>query len=231
MATAQTIINRAMRLIGALGSGETPSTDETTDVLAALNGMVDLWQTDGLAIYAIEDVTKTLTAGDPNYSIGSGADINTTRPVEIVGAFVTESSIDYALEIIDKARWDAISDNTTQSNIAQYLYYQPTYPNGVVNLWPTPSKANVLTLSLRTQIQSFAAASTTVSLPNGYQMAMEYNLATLIAAEFGKAVPADVARIAASSLASIKRLNAAANPIVASLDHAHSGKSNIIGDV
>lgn len=230
MATAQTIINRAMRLIGALGSGESPSTDETTDCLAALNGMVDLWQTDGLLVYAVQDVTKTLTVNDADYTIGSGANIDTTRPVEILGAFVTENNVDFPVEIIDKKRWDAIADNTVTGNIAQYLYYYPSYPSGVINLWPKPSVANVLTLSIAVPVQSFAASSTTVSLPNGYQTAMEYNLAIMIAAEFGKAVPADVARIAASSLAQIKRKNAALNPITSSLESAHGRRWDIKSD-
>ena len=207
MATAQTLIDRACRLIGAVSSGESPSTAEPADGLIALNAMMDSWNTDRLTIYALTDVTKTLVANDASYTIGSGGDINTTRPLRIDGAYVTEGSTDLPVEVISAAAWDAIADKTVTSNFPSLLYYEPSYPLGVVKIWPVPTDTNVLTLSVESQLTSFATAATSVSLPPGYERAIAANLAIEIAPEFGRPVPPEVLQLARSSLAAIKRRN------------------------
>lgn len=206
MATAQTLIDRACRLVGAVASGESASTDETADFLIALNAMLESWNLDRLAIYALVDVTKVLTSSDAAYSIGSGGDINTTRPVEIHAASVTVSGVDLPLMVISKDSWDAIGVRSV-TGVPDRLYYEPAYPLGVVNLYPVPDSTYTLTLAVRSPLTSFATAATSVSLPPGYERALAYNLAIEIAPELGRQVPAEVARIAVQSLAAIKRLN------------------------
>ena len=44
--TLQQMVNRAMTLIGALDSGGTPTTDESADMLSALNQMLTMWALD-----------------------------------------------------------------------------------------------------------------------------------------------------------------------------------------
>lgn len=228
MATAQTLIDRALRLCGALASGESPSAQETADSLIALNSMVDSWQTDRLAIYAVQDVTKTLTVSDGSYTIGSSGDINTTRPVKIVSAYITENGSDYPLEIIDQRAYDGLTAKTVTSSLPEYLYYAPAYPIGTIKLWPVPSAANVLTLQVWTPVQSFATAGTSVSLPPGYERALTTNLAIELAPEFGKAISQEVAKAAQESKAAIKRMNI--RPIYLQNEMAMSRRYSIEAD-
>ncbi len=46
--TAQELINGALRLIGVIAAGETPSADESADALAAFNAMIQNWN-EGIA--------------------------------------------------------------------------------------------------------------------------------------------------------------------------------------
>ena len=71
MATAQTTINRALRLIGAISSGESPTTDESNDGLTALNAMLESWQLDRLTVFAFQDKTFTLVASDGSITLGA----------------------------------------------------------------------------------------------------------------------------------------------------------------
>ena len=228
MATAQTIIDRAMRLIGALESGESPSSDETADVLVALNQMIDSWRNDRLVAYQVNDYTLTLVSGTSEYTIGSGGDINQTRPVKIDSAFITENSIDYPVMIVSKGSYDAIPDKTTQSNIVDLLYYEPAYPTGNIKLYPTPNTANVLTVSVWEPISTLATAATSVSLPPGYERALTYNLAVDIAPEFQQQVPQAVVEIAVNSLAALKRVNIV--PITAQVEFAMGRSYDIMAD-
>jgi hypothetical protein len=49
--TAGDQINAALRLIGQLAEGETPSAATSQDALAAMNQMIDSWNTDRLLVY------------------------------------------------------------------------------------------------------------------------------------------------------------------------------------
>ena len=226
MATAQTIINRAMRLIGALESGESPSADETTDVLAALNAMLDSWRNDSLVVYQIADLTHTLAPGEGAYTIGASGDINQTRPNKIESARVTLNSLDYPVTVIGKSSYDALHDKTTQGT-PDALYYDPAYPLGTILLNPVPDAAYTLTIGVLSPLGSLATAGASVALPAGYERALAYNLAIEIAPEFQLSASAEVAKIAAESLASIKRTNSAARPIVARLDYFDGREYNI----
>lgn len=228
MSTAQSLINRSLRLIGALDPEESPTANETANVLEALNGLIDSWRNDRLIVWSITNVTKTLTAGDGTYTIGSGADINTTRPVRIEGAYVTQSGIDYPVEVISEAAYRGIADKTTQSDLPQFVYYDPSVASGTIYLWPVPSVANVLTLSVWAPISTLATAGTTVTLPPGYERALASNLAIDIAPEFQKQASQEVAKMARESLAAIKKANI--RPIIAKMEMATRRRYSIEAD-
>jgi hypothetical protein len=230
MATAQTIINRAMRLIGALEAGETPTADETTDVLYALNSMLESWRLERLMVYAITDTTKTLTPNDAVYTVGPSQDIDVVRPIKVDSAYVTDNGIDVPITIADKQAWDRIADKDTTTTYPTILYYEPTYPNALIKLWPVPTVANVLTLKLWGVLGGFATAATSVSLPPGYERALAYNLAVEIAPEFQLPVPEAVVGLALNSKASIKRVN---SPLIVSQIESASmngGRYNVFTD-
>lgn len=209
MATAQTIIDRALRLIGAIASGESPTAQESTDALTALNNMIESWQTERLFCYGWVDTAETLVPGDNAYTIGSSTpDISVSpRPDSLKDVYIRESNIDYPVKIIDVDRWNAIADKTSSSNIPEFAYYNQAYPNGTIYLWPTPSAANVMHVVTWQVIGSLATTATAVSLPPGYERALSHNLAIEIAPEYEKQVSGEVQAIAQESKASIKRSN------------------------
>lgn len=208
MATAQTLIERAMRLIGAIEPGESPTTAELTDGLTALNAMIESWQTEKLVVYSLTDTSFTLAAGDASYTLGPSGDFNLTpRPFKLENCFIRASNIDYPVQLVDQERWYAIPDKTTSSEIPSMGYYEPTLPTGTLQLWPRPTTDHSLHVVTWTPVSSFASLSTTVSLPQGYERAMAYNLAVEFAPEFQLVAPPNVERIAMDSLAAIKRAN------------------------
>ena len=53
--TAGDQINGALRLIGQLAEGEEPSAATANDALAALNQMIDSWNTERLSVFSTPD--------------------------------------------------------------------------------------------------------------------------------------------------------------------------------
>lgn len=67
---AYQIITGALRLCGAIQTGETPAADEYDDCLKALNGMVTQWQASGIHVWCELDGTLFLQPDQIAYDIG-----------------------------------------------------------------------------------------------------------------------------------------------------------------
>ena len=52
MTTAGDIIDGSLRLLGVLAEGETPSAETAQDALAAMNQMIQSWNTERLAVFS-----------------------------------------------------------------------------------------------------------------------------------------------------------------------------------
>ena len=209
MATAQTLIDRALRLNGVIASGQSPTATETADALIALNAMLESWQTDKLNVYAFVDTAIALTAADASYTVGPSGDFNLTpRPSKIEQCFIRISNFDYPVKLVESEEWFAIVDKTTTtSDIPTKAYYEPSLPTGTLLLWPVPNTANSLHIVTWTSLVTLASAATAIALPAGYERAIVYNLAVETAPEFGAHVTREIAKIAAESYAAIKRMN------------------------
>lgn len=206
MATGQSLIDRAGRLLGLVESGNSMSTEESADALIALNAMIDSWRNDRLMAYSLETESKAMVVGDSSYTFSVGGDFDGVRPVEINEAYMTIGDTDYPVNIIGSKEWYAIEDKTTTSDLVEKLWYNPSMASGTVNVWPVPNATNVLTLVVWSPLSDLVLGST-VSLPPGWEKAIAYNLAIEIAPEFGAQVSPSVAKGASESLAALKRRN------------------------
>ena len=209
MATVQTLVNRSLRLIGVIGSGESPSTDESNDSLTALNAMLDSWRNDKLMVYAQTNITIPLVANTASYTIGaSGATVTATAPVKAESAYIRNSGTDYPLKQLTDAEYQAKQSKAVTSDIPAEFMFTHTYPNATVTLYPVPSAVNNLYLRVWTPFSALALTDT-FALPPGYEDAIVYNLAIRLYPEF-PAIQLNriVQQTAKESLASVKRINA-----------------------
>lgn len=209
MATIGDQINGALRLIGQLAEGETPSSETSADALTAFNQMVDSWSVDRLAVYTTQDQTFTWTANDNSVTFGpTGADFTGTRPISVDDStYFVVNSLSYPLAIINQEQYNAIALKSSTSTWPQLLWINMGMPNITLTLWPVPTSAITFHLVSVTALTQPATLATTLTIPPGYLRAFRYNLACEIAAEFGVEPSPRVARIAIQSLRSVKRIN------------------------
>lgn len=207
MPTGKAIIERALRLLNNLGTGESVDATAQTDLLAALNAMFDSWNTERNLIFHVARSEFTLTANKNPHTIGSGGDISTARPVKIESASIIESNLEYPLEIWDRDRYQVETAKLTTSTIPLALWYESAFPLGKVHLWPVPSLANKIALYLWTALTTAMTWAASVSFPPGYEDAIVYNLAVRIAPEVGRSITPEIAEVARVALANIRSLN------------------------
>ncbi len=211
--TALTIIERAVKHLGALESGASLTDDEAQDGLTSLNAMLEGWAVEGLPLFGETLSTHTLVAGTPDYTIGSGATIDAARPTglfAIRGAWIRDSGgIDRPIDnLISFARYQNKVIKTTTSPYAYYLALVVGAITSTIYLYPTPSTGNTLRLQYDALI-SFATLNTTFALPPGYRRAIEFNLAIELAPMFELQASGDLYRLAREAKRPIEATNAA----------------------
>ena len=226
MATVRQLINRSLRLVGAISSGETATADEMQDTLTALNGMLEQWSNEGLAVYEQVDESFSIVADQYSYTIGTGGDFDTDRPLRIINAIVRDSNgQDYPVGIITSDQYQSISNKTDSgSTYPRYMYYDTSYPLGNITFYPVPSENSTLIMTMWQQFTTYDTdeLSEEVQVPPGYNDAIVYNLALRIAPEFGiQAINPEIRETAVRTMANIKRVNT--KPRVAAMDAAIMG--------
>jgi hypothetical protein len=192
--SANDLITRSMRALQALGGGEVPSASEANDGLTALNAMLDSWSNENLTAYAVLENSFVLSPGTNSYTIGSGGVINVTRPLSITQAYVQDSSgNNFIMQILPRDKWNEIGDRSTNitSQLPDTMFYDPQFPLGVINIFPTPLLGYTVFFDSLLQQTTFASLTTNLAMPPGYERAGSKN----------------VGQLAMESLGNIKRTN------------------------
>lgn len=215
MATAAEVISRSMRLLGQLESGGTPTTEEYADGLTALNGVLADANNELGMCYALQEETLTLASADGSFTLGPSGDLVTTRPVEIIGAWIVESNVSHSVRLIDEAEYQSINSKTQAGDWPDRALYRPGIPNGTLLLYPVQNATRTLKVLTRTPFTAFATTGDTVTLPPGWITYLAHELACVWAPEFElpSAPPAVVSR-AGKLKANIRRANEASRPLV-----------------
>ena len=204
--TAQELIKSALRVIGVIATGETPADAELQDGMEALNMLLDSWSNEQLMVYYETEDTHSLSAGTAKYTIGSGGDIDTVRPVKINRAFMRSGTIDTPINIIGEEQYRDIAIKTFSATSA-WLYYNPGYALGEIYIYP--AGGGTLYLYSLKPLTTFTALTDTVTLPPGYERTLKYNLAIELAPEYGKEATITIANRAQKAKDKLKAMNAA----------------------
>ncbi|MHB1098445.1 MAG: phage adaptor protein [Burkholderiales bacterium] len=205
MTTAADMIVLALKDIGVLDESETPSAATTADALTTLNQMLAMWQADGMYVYA--ETTASLTpTGATSYTVGSGMDLNITRPQKLEYVYWTDGGTDYPVQILDTYEEYLSIAVKAITGIPAYAYYLPSYPTGQLFLFPEPDSGTVKVTTL-VQLPTFTTSADALTLPPEYEMAIRYNLAEHLSVAMSVALRPDVAAMAARTRRVMKRNN------------------------
>ena len=208
--TAGDQINRALRMLGVLAEGETPSASVSNDALVALNQMIDSWNTENLSIFSTTDQTIVWPASQATRTLGPSGNLpgTNTRPVSLSDAtYYVVNGISYVPAIIGDQQYAEIPLKTILSPYPSVMYVNDSYPDMTLTLYPVPSQALTFHFIGPTPLDQPATLATVITFPPGYLRAFVYNLALEIAPEFGVDPAKDIRRIAASSKHDIMRIN------------------------
>jgi hypothetical protein len=207
--TAGDQINRALRLLGVLAEGETPSAATSQDALMALNQMVDSWQTERLSVFSTQDQIFTWPAGFISRTLGPTGDFIGLRPVLLDDStyFRAPTNVSYGIKFINQQQYNGIAVKTVTSTYPQVMWVNMTFPDIEMYVYPRPTQDLEFHFVSVEELNNPANLSTVLYYPPGYLRAFTYNLAMEFAPEFGVEPSPQVQRIAMTSKRDLKRIN------------------------
>lgn len=208
--TAGDQINRALRLLGVLAEGETPTAQMSQDALTALNQMIDSWNTERLSVFNTQDQVFTWEAGVITKTLGPTGDFVGNRPVLVDDATYYRdpgTNVSYGIKFINQQQYDGIAVKTVTSTYPQVCWVNMEFPNITMTIYPKPTRDLEWHIVSIEELSQPAALETVLHFPPGYLRAFVFNLAMELAPEFGVEPSPQVQRIAMTSKRNLKRIN------------------------
>ena len=208
--TAGDQINGALRLIGQLAEGETPSAATSQDALTAMNQMIDSWSIERLAVFSTQDQVFMWPPGAISRTLGPTGNFVGNRPVLLDDSTYFRdpaNNISFGIKILNQQQYNGIAVKTVTSTYPQVIWINMDYPNIDMYIYPVPTKVLEWHFISVTELDQPATLATVLSFPPGYLRAFRYCLACEIAAEFGVEPSPQVSRIAMTSKRNLKRIN------------------------
>ena len=86
MAVPYDIVSRALKDIGALEAGETPTPDAARDAFEMMNDMIDQWSNENMMVFNVTEIICPVIAGQTQYTIGPNP-----STINFIGASFTGS--------------------------------------------------------------------------------------------------------------------------------------------
>lgn len=208
MATVQDEIEGALKLIGQLAEGETPSDDTLADSMVAFNDMLDSWSAERLSVFSTQDQQFTWPASTDSRTLGPSGDFVGNRPVQVdLSTYFKVNNISYNLTFINELQYNSIPQKANTSTWPTVMWVNYTMPDITMKIYPVPVSSLEMHIISVNVLTEAATLSDTLVVPPGYRRAFKYNLGCEIASEFGIEAPAKVQRIADVSKRTIKRIN------------------------
>ena len=210
MDTAGETINGALRLLGVLAEGETPSAETSQDALRAMDQMIDSWNTERLSVFSTQDQVFTWPAGILSRTLGPSGNFVGNRPILLDDATYFKdpsTGVSYGIKMINQQQYDGIAVKTVSSTFPQVIFTNMTYPDIEMFIYPRPTRDLEWHFISVEELTQPATLDTVLTFPPGYLRAFRYNLACELAPEFGVEPAPQVQRIAMTSKRNLKRIN------------------------
>ena len=208
--TAGDIITGALRLIGVVAEGESPSPESAADALAAMNQMIESWNTERLSVFSTQDQIFSWPATVISRTMGPTGDFVGNRPITIDDSTYFKdpsTGVSYGLKLINQQQYNGIALKTVRSTYPQVMWVNMTYPDIEMYIYPVPTRVLEFHIVSVEELTRPAILATVLSFPPGYLRAFRYNLACELAPEFGVEPSRQVQRVAMTSKRNLKRIN------------------------
>ena len=143
MATSKTvygIISDAMFDAGLLEEGELPNSEQISTNFRRLNDIINLWQTQGLKLFLLEEVTVPLVENKHTYTFGPGLDISMAKPSRVLDGYILNpDGVRRPIFQISWKDWNLLPQVTGNAGMINSYMVNKQAEFLEVRFWNTPS--------------------------------------------------------------------------------------------
>lgn len=184
--TIHGIINDAMHDAGLLGEGEVPNSEALATNFRRLNDIINLWQTQGLKLFYLQEVTVPLVASQSLYTLGPVGNVVMPKPSRVLQAYVLNagSNTKRPLDNLSWNEWITLSQTTGNNGSISSYFVDKQVTELKVHFWPPPAATDAVnTVVLLTQVQATNQTNLEDSMefPQEWRIALRWGLADDIA--------------------------------------------------
>jgi hypothetical protein len=176
--TAGDVCRQAAIELGVISSGENLTADEQADCLLRLNGMLKTWGGEA-NLWRDDTATVTIAAG-----VGAAtlpADVRDLSSVRLV----VSSTFQRPLAPWNRAQYFALPNRSQTAAQPTAYYVQQGRDGDEIRLWPVNIGEVTLHIDYSRGVETVTDADETLDLPQDWQEAVIYGLASRIANMFG----------------------------------------------
>lgn len=175
------IVREAYTEAGRLEELQDPTPEQWARGKDRLADLVNLWITQGLKLWLMQDQSITLTSGTASYTLGPGGSIITNRPLRALqGYFLDSGNNRRPIYSISWDEWLRLPNTTQTGPITQFLV-DKQLTNLVVTFWQTPdatAATGTAHLFIETLVtQPNVSLTDTLGFPTEWYLALIWGLA------------------------------------------------------
>lgn len=189
--TAGALLTKAYRDAQKLPRGASLSADQLSDGIDIMNDLINLWQTQGLKLFLVEEIVIPLVAGQQMYSLRPSGDVSMAKPLEILQAtYWDQYSNSRPLLKISRQEWTVLSNRTVQGTVNQY-FYDPQYDRLNIYLWNIPdttAATGTVHAAIRKQATNVAVSADSPNFPPEWAIALRWGVADELTSGMPEAV-------------------------------------------
>lgn len=184
MATSSTIygiIDDAMHDAGYLGEGDQPNSEQLASNFRRLNDIVNLWQTQGLKLFLLQEITVPLVAGQHTYVFSPSGDVVMAKPSRVLDAYILDpNGVRRPLLSLAWKDWNTLPQITGNDSTISSYFVNKQALELQVRFWNTPDTAealNTAVLLMQVQAPNQANLQDNMNFPQEWRMALRWGLA------------------------------------------------------
>jgi len=230
MATAATIINAA-----ATKAGISTTLDSTQNATAlnSLNNMLTFWGADELN-YAVTSESFSIGTSAAEYTIGSGGDMDTVRPMRVNSCYLRDGDgYDYPVTVMASREYNRTIDKDISAR-PDRLYFNPEFTLAKIIFNSTPDAGYTAYFEFVKNFTVLVSTTTTIDsrFPPEYLGPLTDNLAVAIGEDWDRVLPASLHLRAEEGRNVLSRLNASNKAVpLAMFEFGVGGRYNINTDL
>lgn len=176
--TTYGIIRDAMQDAGLLQEGDDPNSEQLATCMRRLCDIINLWQTEGLKLFLLQEISVTLVAGQATYTLNQDPGVVPNKNLRVIQGRIENANSSRPIYSISWDEWNRLQ-KTTSGCVTGYFVDKQT-SSLVVHTWNTPDAneaLNTMVLLVQTQAINPYNLMSDVMFPQEWRIALRWGLA------------------------------------------------------